>query len=449
MARLDDGTESGRWRQRRIGAGGACKRAALLGMALMAVSIGAASGQQRASDGAAARPSYLADLVGLYEGPRGFIAVSPLGGGDATQLLLADAATDQLRMLFPAAADSFVAGPEIARREPVQLTVTVRRTPARRVDALVLRRADAGPDEVARRVALRIVPVAFTSGDVRLVGTLLLPPQARRGPYPAVVLAHGSETSDRHSFGPVPYVLAGHGYAVFAFDKRGTGASSGSWREVGLEPLAGDVAAAARLLAARAEVDARHIGVVGFSEGGWVAPLAASRTPLVKFIVTISGGGLTKGDAYVHKARRIAEAAGLTGRALDSAVAVAESTIAESRERVRVARSPTGFDRRVAYDPADDWRRFRGPVLVMAGADDVLEPAVRSTAWLERTLRQAGNLDVTVKLFPRAHHSLLLGVTGTPSEFATMRGISQLVPGYWDVLIGWLGRASRSRTPAD
>jgi dienelactone hydrolase len=247
----------------------------------------------------------------------------------------------------------------------------------------------------------------------------------------------------------VPYVLAGHGFAVLAFDKRGTGASSGSWRDVGLEPLADDVAAAARLLAARVEVDARRIGIVGFSEGGWVAPLAAARTPLVRFIVTISGGGLTKGDAYVYKARRLAEEAGLAGRALDSAVAVAETTIAESRERVRAARAPSGFDHRVAYDPADDWRRFRGPVLVMAGADDVLEPAVRSTAWLERTLRQAGHLDVTVKLFPRAHHSLLLGVTGTPSEFSTMRGISQLVPGYWEVLVGWLERASRPRTSRD
>ena len=421
-------------------------RTTSLAMALLAVSIGSVSGQQAAT---AAKTGIPSDLVGLYEGPRGFIAISPLGGGGSTRLLLADAASDQLRMLFPVAADSFVAGPEVAKPEPIQLGVRVRRSSAGRVDAVVLHRPDKVPDELARRVALRAVPVSFTSGGVRLLGTLLLPPEPRRGPYPGVVLAHGSEDNDRHSFGPVPYVLAGNGYAVLVFDKRGTGASSGSWKEVGLEPLADDVAAAVQLLSTRTEVDARRIGIVGFSEGGWVAPLAAARTPLVRFIVTISGGGLTKGDAYVHKMRRLAEESGLTGRALDSAVAAAETTIAESRERVRSARSPSGFDRRVAYDPADDWRRFRGPVLVMAGADDVLEPAARSTAWLERTLRESGNLDVTVKLFPRGHHSLLLGVTGTPSEFATMRGISQLVPGYWDVLVGWLGRASRPRTPRD
>lgn len=448
MVRVEDGERRGTLVVPAAVVRRARRRATLVGAALLVVAIGSVSGQQVASGPMDTQRNDAGDLVGLYEGPRGFIAVSPLGGG-ATQLLLADAASDQLRMLFPTAADSFAAGPEIARREPVQLTVGVRRSSARLVDALVLHRTDGGPDEVAHRVALRAVPVAFTSGGARLLGTLLLPSGAQHRPYPALVLAHGSEASDRHSFGPVPYVLAGHGYAVLVFDKRGTGASSGSWRDVGLEPLADDVAAAARLLAARADVDARRIGIVGFSEGGWVAPLAAARTPVVHFIVTISGGGLTKGDAYVHKARRIAEESGLTGRTLDSAVAVAESTIAESRDRVRGARSPTGFDRRVAYDPADDWRRFRGPVLVMAGADDVLEPAVRSSAWLERTLREAGNLDVTVKLFPRAHHSLLLGVTGTPSEFATMRGISQLAPGYWAVLVGWLGRASRPRPPRD
>jgi len=414
----------------------------------MAVPIGSVSGQQAASAAMDSAPIRAAELVGLYEGARGFIAISPLGAGGSMRLLLADVASDQLRMLFPVAADSFAGGPEIARPEPVQIAVRVRRSPAGRVDALVLHRTDGVPEQ-ARRVALRSVPVAFTSAGARLLGTLLLPSASRRGSYPGIVLAHGSEDNDRNSFGPVPYVLAGHGYAVLVFDKRGTGASSGSWRDAGLEPLADDVAAAVRLLAARADVDARRIGIVGFSEGGWVAPLAAARTPLVRFIATISGGGLTKGDAYVHKMRRLAEESGLTGRALDSAVAAAETTIAESRERVRSTRSSSGFDRRVAYDPTDDWRRFRGPVLAMAGADDVLDPAVRSTAWLERTLRRAGNLDVTVKLFPRGHHSLLLGVTGTPSEFATMRGISQLVPGYWEVLTGWLARASQPRSPHD
>ena len=67
-----------------------------LPMALLAVSIGSVSGQDAAS---AAKSSGVSDLVALYEGPRGFIAISPFGGGGSNRLLLADAASDQLPRL--------------------------------------------------------------------------------------------------------------------------------------------------------------------------------------------------------------------------------------------------------------------------------------------------------------------------------------------------------------
>ena len=134
-----------------------------LAAALLAVSIQSVSSQQPVSvAGDTRRTQSEADVIGLYEGPRGFIAVSALSGGGTTRLLLADAASDQLRMLFPAAADSFAAGPEIARPAPIEFTLRVRRSASRIVDAIVLHRTDGGPDEIARRVALRAVPVAFT-----------------------------------------------------------------------------------------------------------------------------------------------------------------------------------------------------------------------------------------------------------------------------------------------
>ena len=67
-------------------------RTTSLAMVLLAASIGSVSGQQAAS---AAKSGGSSDLVGLYEGPRGFIAISPLGGGGSRRLLLADAANDQ------------------------------------------------------------------------------------------------------------------------------------------------------------------------------------------------------------------------------------------------------------------------------------------------------------------------------------------------------------------
>jgi hypothetical protein len=74
----------------------------------------------------------------------------------------------------------------------------------------------------------------------------------------------------------------------------------------------------------------------------------------------------------------------------------------------------------------------------MGGEADVLESGPEAADWFRRLSEQAGDADVTIRLWPRAHHSLLLGATGEPSEFRTLRGIKQLAPGYWDVLLRWL-----------
>ena len=191
-------------------------------------------------------------------------------------------------------------------------------------------------------------------------------------------------------------------------------------------------------MSTRSEIDTARIAVLGMSEGGWVAPLAASRLAAIKAIATISGGARTKGDAYVHKLRREAEAAGRSAAAVDSIVRAAKELVASSVRNAKTGRSPSGFDRRIAYDPTQDWRRFKGPVLYMGGEADVLESGSDASLWFRRLFAETGNEDVTIRLWPRAHHSLLLGVTGDPSEFYSLRGITQFAPGYWDVLLRWL-----------
>lgn len=394
----------------------------------------------RATDAAPARggpPEELAAVAGAYRvGDHRVLAVAPFRAGDRWRLLLADAQSDQLRFLFAApSGGGFGAGRELARPEPVETRLAFEPPRAGHAAALVARAVN-GSERTARRVPLRSVELAFSRDGVAFAGTLLLPEGGGRAP--AVVLAHGSEDNDRYSFGPIPLVLAAHGYAVLAFDKRGTGRSGGDWRPAGVDVLAADLAAAVERVAARPEVDAQRIAVLGMSEGGWVAPFAAALTPRIRAIAAVSGGARTKGDAYVHKVRRQREAAGDGPAAVEAAVRAAEVEMAASRGRVRDGRGASGFDRRVAYDPAAHWRRFRGPVLYLGGEADVLESAPEAAAWLERLFAEAGHEDLTTRVWPRAHHSLLLGVTGTPDEFASLAGIRQLAPGYWDVLLRWL-----------
>lgn len=89
-------------------------------------------------------------------------------------------------------------------------------------------------------------------------------------------------------------LFASHGIAALAYDKRGSGDSTGSYGIVAnYQLLADDLLAGVALLRDRADIDPARTGVWGGSEGGWVAPLAAARSPDVAFVVAVSAPGVS------------------------------------------------------------------------------------------------------------------------------------------------------------
>jgi len=390
--------------------------------------------------------SSLAGLAGAYRfGPSQTVVVSTLRMGRGVGLLLADLQSDALRVLFPGDGDVFTAGPALVRPTPTQQRIRFLR---QRGTAVAIERQwlDSGAvirTDTARRMPVRQRPATFADGDVTLEGTLYVP--AGPGPHPAVILAHGSEDNDRDSFGPVPFAFLSRGVAVLVYDKRGTGRSGGSWRTVGLEPLARDLAAGIAWLRKQPGVDAKRVGIYGTSEGAWVAAAAGARTPGLAFLVTASGGARTKADAYLHKVQKQLDDAAPSAVARDSALRATRAFLDSSRVRATHA-SATGFDRRLAYDPTADWKRIVTPVLHLEGEYDVLQSGPAAAAWYEALHRRAGHADVTIRLFPKTHHSLLQGVTGTAGEFDSANGITQMATGFWDVLLGWVAARAGGRT---
>jgi pimeloyl-ACP methyl ester carboxylesterase len=406
----------------------------LLWMAFLACALTATGAAQ--SPATSGPPDSVKVLAGVFRaGTAHDIVIVPIRTPAGWILLLADQQTDQLRFLAPMGKGAYTAGSELTRPTPAEWTL--RFTTEAKPTELTVEGNGTSLRFAARRIPIDAVSISFHNGPTRLEG-FLYRPSGRGSRLPLIALAHGSEDNDRYSFGPIPWVLASQGYAVLVYDKRGTGASTGDWSSAGLEEYADDLVAGIRAMSRRPEIDAARIAVVGVSEGGWVAPLAASRSPDIKAIAAICGGARSKGDAYVHKMRRAAEADGRSKAQVDSVVRAAEELVASSVRDARAGASPSGFNRRLAYDPTQDWRRFRGPVLYMGGEADVLESGPDAALWFRRLFAEAGNVDVTIRLWPRAHHSLLLGVTGDPSEFRTLRGITQLAPGYWAVLLHWL-----------
>src|SRR5205085_2467915 len=115
--------------------------------------------------------------------------------------------------------------------------------------------------------------------------TLTLPPGA--GPFPAAVMVHGSGERTRDEFDVFTAYFALHGIAVVADDKRGVGESGGIFPgdAAGIDALARDAEAEVRYLATLSQVDRSRIGLLGDSQAGWIARLAAAHEPLVQWLI--------------------------------------------------------------------------------------------------------------------------------------------------------------------
>ena len=181
--------------------------------------------------------------------------------------------------LFPADDDSWESGPGFSGREPVTLRV-------RFDDSGTLSWAASGSDSLMGTRFLKAEPVEFDSDGATLRGQLLLPPSA--GPFPAVVLVHGSGADSALEYFYSGDFLAANGVATFVYDKRGTGSSEGEFT-FDFAQLARDVTAAVGALAGHGSIDAGRIGLCGYSQGGWVAPLAASMDARVRFVSVAYG----------------------------------------------------------------------------------------------------------------------------------------------------------------
>jgi pimeloyl-ACP methyl ester carboxylesterase len=259
-----------------------------------------------------------------------------------------------------------------------------------------------GATIAGRRVGLlplRSIPVRFRSDGATLAGTLFVPPGSGR--TAAVAFVTGSGPTTRDYLPELQALLLHHGVAVLAYDKRGVGASGGSYpgdspTAPAIDRLARDAAAAARFLAGRAEVDPARVGLAGHSQAGWIMPLAAVREPAVRFLIAFSGPAVTadENDLYQTLAGEGDRPQRLTDAAIDARVEQA---------------GPGGVD------PLPWIGALRIPGLWLYGGLDHIVPP-RLSAKRLRALAPEPGRDVTIVPFPRANHALVETKTGLTSE---------------------------------
>ena len=185
--------------------------------------------------------------------------------------------------LYRETSGRYVSGEGFVGRDPVELVVEFVADDVG--TARELRWNQDGTIRVARRVGIE-ERVEFESDGTRLVGRLHLPEGPE--PHPALVLVHGSGDSPGSEWFYNGDFLVAHGVAVLAYDKRGSGRSGGDFT-FDFHQLARDVVAAVDFLATRPDIRSDAIGLSGYSQGGWVAPLAASMTRRVRCVLVSYG----------------------------------------------------------------------------------------------------------------------------------------------------------------
>lgn len=169
-------------------------------------------------------------------------------------------------------------------------------------DVMIWHESDGAIRRLDRIMKPETRPACFMNGDIRLAGTLYLPP-GDHDALPAVVLAHGSGPVTRYQ-GPWVTFFVGEGYAVLAFDKRGTGESEGDWQRATYLDLSSDLVAAAEWLAVQAPIDATRIGLKTSSQSGWYGPHTVADSSLFAFLIQRAAPAVNIAVGTAHEIRQ-------------------------------------------------------------------------------------------------------------------------------------------------
>ena len=310
----------------------------------------------------------------------------------------------------------------------------------------------------------RNLDVRFSNNDVTLSGTLVLPKAS--GPHPAVVFIHGSGPQTREGVKFFADRFASHGIAGLVYDKRGVGDSTGEFpddRISSFDDLADDAIAGQLFLKQRSDIDAARIGFWGFSQGGWLAPLAATRSNGTAFVICVGGPGVDGESQMQYAIPNLMRADGFTEEEIDETlkdraylhnllheiavsgdgwdeletqvdrikktglpiyVGIPETKCQDIRAAINVEAWRSERSAAERHDPYAVLARLTCPVLSIYGECDANVPVAMSVEVYRAALEEVGNADYTIKVFPEANHGV--------------RVDGELAEGYLDFMTSWL-----------
>ena len=307
---------------------------------------------------------------------------------------------------------------------------------------------------------------------IKLAGTLTTPNTGYK--FPAVILITGSGAQDRDEtiFEHKPFLviadfLTRNGIAVLRVDDRGVGGSSGKTSDATTEDFAGDVLAGVDYLKTRKEINHEKIGLIGHSEGGIIAPIAAGKFDAA-FIVLLAGSGVIGEQIFYDQGKLISIAAGLTeeqalqNQKMQEAIFNIVKTETDSAKRIdRLQRTMTNgqyfmlndeqkstvdnqiktvdnkwFRFFLQYDPYPALVKLKCPVLAINGEKDLQVPPKENLAAIEKAFNEGKNENFKILEIPGVNHLFQTCETGAIAEYAQIE--ETISPTVLNILIDWI-----------
>ena len=297
--------------------------------------------------------------------------------------------------------------------------------------------------------------VNIPSNGFSLAGTLSRPSQTSPARLPAVVLVGGSGPNDRDSllfgvpiFGQIADALANAGYIVVRYDKRGIGQSGGRAEAASLADYADDVRAAVKVLSDRKDVDPKRIVVLGHSDGGTIALIAAAKDKKIAAVGLIATPGITGADLALAQQQRLLRGMTLTPEEkqakVDEQKKIHEAVITGKGLELL----PPGLRRSVdnpefqsilVTDPVKLMPDVRQPLLIVQGElDTQVEP--QNADRLGELARKRKNAPaVEVVKVPGINHLLVPATTGEDAEYAELKD-KHVSAAVTEAIVTWLNK---------
>jgi alpha-beta hydrolase superfamily lysophospholipase len=275
--------------------------------------------------------------------------------------------------------------------------------------------------------------ISIPNGDIALSGSLYLP--MGEGPFPVLILLHGSGAGERHFYRIFADLFARNGIATLIYDKRGHGRSTGESETATLQNLADDAHAGIQFLAQMDEIDAAQIGVWGFSQGGRILPMVLAQNEDAAFAIAVSAPAMSVNRLNLWRTDKEQQAAGKSELARTFLL-----RINQFQQTLPWRDRNTDWE----VEPTSFWQQVTQPILLVYGGKDNVVPPNDSAEAILTTLAQTGHQNSSLAFFPAANHDIML--TETAPSAALNAGVPTFAPDYFSTMITWIQAGQPTQT---